>query len=97
MTANPTNVPPDVAAMREEHDRMRAEIEELRRIAAEANRQFDPNRPLRDFTAPDPETIHLGYPRPNIGHPYQIPPGWMAMFNKTNSMGMHMKMQCNIS
>ena len=77
---------PDVAALREEHARMRAELEELRR-AANNNRPFDPNRPLRDFTAPDPATIQLQYQRPNIGHPYQIPPGWMAMVQQNQFHG----------
>ena len=87
MSGNNTDTSSDVAAMRVEHKRMKAELEELRREAANNNKQFDPNRPLRDFTAPDPETIQLGYQRPNICQPYQIPPGWMAIVQQNQFHG----------
>ena len=48
---------PELAALRAEREQMRAGLEQLRTAAN--NNQFDPERPLRDYTAPDPETIQL--------------------------------------
>jgi hypothetical protein len=40
----------------------------------------DPNLPLRDYTAPRADKIHLGYTAPNIlAEEYQIPLGWINM------------------
>ena len=54
MSGDTTN--PELVALRAEREQMRLELEQLR-AAANNNNQFDPERPLRDFTAPDPATI----------------------------------------
>ena len=64
---------PNMDEMIAERERMRLELEELRRQAANQG-NFDPNHPLREFTAHDPQAINYGYQRPNIGALYQIPP-----------------------
>ena len=68
--------PPELEAMRVERDRLMRENEELRQRAV----AYDPNKPLREYTAPRPETIQLGYQRPTINaNQFTLPPAWMSM------------------
>jgi hypothetical protein len=44
----------------------------------------NPNRPLRDFTAPKADEIQLGYTAPNIlAEEYQIPSEWINAVQRT--------------
>jgi septal ring factor EnvC (AmiA/AmiB activator) len=70
------------ANLQRERDRMANELQRLRaaNVERENHEAADANRPLRDFTAPRAEEIHLGYTTPTINaEEYQIPPAWVRM------------------
>ncbi|XP_078163505.1 uncharacterized protein LOC144558538 [Carex rostrata] len=77
--------------LQRERDRMANELQRLR--AANQEREnleaADANRPLRDFTAPRAEEIHLGYTAPTINaEEYQIPPAWVSMVQRNLFHGL---------
>ena len=77
--------------LQRERDRMANELEQLRAAAAERQNHeaADANRPLRDFTAPRAEEIHLGYTAPTINaEEYQIPPAWVSMVQRNLFHGL---------
>ena len=68
--------------LQREWDQIANELQRLRAAAIERenNEAADANRPLRDFTAPRAEEIHLGYTTPTINaEEYQIPSAWVSM------------------
>ncbi|XP_078167155.1 uncharacterized protein LOC144561923 [Carex rostrata] len=70
---------------------MTNELQRLRTAAVERenNEAADANRPLRDFTAPRAEKIHLGYTAPTINaEEYQIPPAWVSMVQRNLFHGL---------
>ena len=77
--------------LQRERDQMAAELRRLRAAAVERenNKVADANRPLRDFTAPRAEEIHLGYTAPTINaEEYQIPPAWVSMVQRNLFHGL---------
>ncbi|XP_078169258.1 uncharacterized protein LOC144563653 [Carex rostrata] len=71
--------------LQRERDQMAHELQLLRAAAVDRqnNEVADANRPLRDFTAPRAEKIHLGYTAPTINaEEYQIPPAWVSMVQR---------------
>ena len=59
-----------------------AELTEI--INANAANRVDPNRPLREYTAPRADDIHLGYRAPEIrADEYQINPAWIASIQRS--------------
>ncbi|XP_078174454.1 uncharacterized protein LOC144568098 [Carex rostrata] len=77
--------------LQRERDRMANELQRLRAAAVERenNEAADANRPLRDFTAPRAEEIHLGYTTPTINaEEYQIPPAWVSMVQRNLFHGL---------
>ncbi|XP_078169978.1 uncharacterized protein LOC144564267 [Carex rostrata] len=77
--------------LQRERDRMANELQRLRVAAVERenNEAADANRPLRDFTAPRAEEIHLGYTAPTINaEEYQIPPAWVSMVQRNLFHGL---------
>ena len=78
-------------ALQRERDRMANELERLRaaNVERENHEAADANRPLRDFTAPRAEEIHLGYTAPTINaEEYQIPPAWVSMVQRNLFHGL---------
>ncbi|XP_078162883.1 uncharacterized protein LOC144558051 [Carex rostrata] len=77
--------------LQRERDRMANELQCLRAVALERenNEVADANRPLRDFTAPRAEEIHLGYMAPTINaEEYQISPAWVSMVQRNLFHGL---------
>ena len=77
--------------LQRERDRMANELERLRaaNVERENHEAADANRPLRDFTAPRAEEIHLGYTAPTINaEEYQIPPAWVSMVQRNLFHGL---------
>jgi hypothetical protein len=64
---------------------LQARIAELTGIInANAANRVDPNRPLREYTAPRADDIHLGYTTPDIrADEYQINPAWISSIQRT--------------
>jgi hypothetical protein len=63
-------------ALHVERDRIARELEQARVVALnQGNIAADPNRPLREYTAPKADEIHLEYTTSDIlVEEYQIPP-----------------------
>ena len=62
---------------------------ELERRNAEVYGHLDPNRPIKDYTAPRADAIQFGYTVPNVmADEYQISPGWINSIQRSLFHGL---------